>query len=201
MNRNYELISSCHDHLATVHVQNILISIKCLLDRLVSILSFYFNGISLDSTFGRIKKNGKASGLMSIVLTLKETNKYMEFIYDEYFEWIKDIVEPRDIIIHYNDMHISSHTTADGREFFIHNHIRIFEDQEIDSDNQNLGPEDGHYYKSLMKNVQRLYRFYDITFKVLESMEIKYKKSHFVNKVEYERFRNNAFNFVESSEW
>ena len=194
-NNEHQLIPHCNDHLATIQVQNIFISIKCLLDRLVSILSFYFNGISVDTTFGRVKKNGKASGLMSTVLSLKETNKYMEFIHKEYYEWIKDIVEPRDIIIHYNDMDIQSHPTADGREFFMHRHIKIFENQETELPIQTPDYEDGHYYKSLMKSVQKLYRFYDITFEVLKNMDIKYKKSHFIEKVDYELYKNNGYKF------
>lgn len=194
-NRDYNEIPKYNRHLGTIHVQNIFISIKCLLDRLVAILSFYFSGFSIDTTFGRIKDTKNASGLMSSVIKMKDVHGYMNFVYDEYHDWIKEIVEPRDTIIHYNDMDIRIHYTADGREFFLHTYTKIFDKEFSELHLYEPSPDEGHYYKSLMKSVQKVYKFFDITFEVLKQMEIKYKKSHFIKESDFVIYKNNGYKF------
>ncbi|MEV9639809.1 hypothetical protein ABZ756_03830 [Mammaliicoccus sciuri] len=65
-----------------VYVQALFTSIKTALDRIIPLLTFYYSGVSLESTFGRIKENGKTKGLMSVVIQLKDNDDIMEFIYD-----------------------------------------------------------------------------------------------------------------------
>lgn len=85
-------------------IQSVFLSIKTCLDRLVSIFSYYVKGISTSTTFGRYKVSGKASGLMSKVNELKNTDDLMAYIEKSYHEWIKFAVSPRDTISHYNDL-------------------------------------------------------------------------------------------------
>lgn len=199
MTGRHDKILDCSKQLFTVQIQNIFISIKCLLDRLVTILSFYYNGLSITSTFGRITENNKGKGLMSAVLERKENDSLLQFIYTEYNEWIKEIVEPRDVIIHYNDMHCTPHYTADGREFFTHSKIKLFDENKSDSWNI-PSPDEGHYYKSIMKSVQNLYRFFDIIFDVLKDKDITYKKFHFNNESDFEEYKKNGYKLLEKNE-
>lgn len=75
------------------------------MDRTVPIFSFYYDGFSLETTFGHINfETLKAKGFMQIVRGQKEQDSLMEFIYNEYCSWIKNIVEPRNTIMHYNDL-------------------------------------------------------------------------------------------------
>ncbi|MCT8975008.1 hypothetical protein N4T77_00195 [Clostridium sp. CX1] len=196
MNKKYSKNLECYEQLFTIEIQNIFISIKCLLDRLVTILSFYYKGISITSTFGRISENNKANGLMSEVLKRKENDELMGFIYSEYNSWIKEIVEPRDIIMHYNDMYCNVHYTADGREFFMHSNIRIFDENRNDSWDL-PSPDEGHYYKSLMKSVQNVYEFFDTTFEVLKKKNIIYQRYHFKEKIDFDEYKKNDYKFTQ----
>ncbi|WP_435356595.1 hypothetical protein [Emticicia sp. SJ17W-69] len=90
-----------------IEIQALLMSIKAGLDRFVSFFSYYFNGISPHTTFGRYKKEkDKYDGFMYIVNAKKEKDSLMAFIHAEYFDWIKIAVAPRDTITHYNDLGI-----------------------------------------------------------------------------------------------
>ena len=171
--KNGKMKSSIAQPQYTVHVQNIIISIKCMLDRLVPILSFYYPGLQLTSTFGRVGEGVKTKGVMSEAMKRKEEDKLLGFIYSEYERWIKSIVEPRDMIIHYNDMQIKYHYTHDGREFPKHYSNKIFDDWK-----EPVPIDDFYYYKSLMNDVGRLYEFLDRVFAMLLEKSIKYSKQH-----------------------
>lgn len=171
---------------STIIIQNLFISIKCLLDRLVPIISFYYKGLSLTSTFGRIKEDNKSSGLMGRVIQDKEKDDMFQYIYEEYNEWIKDIVAPRDVVIHYNDMELRTQPTADGRIIIFHIENKIFND---DKGKEGLFDEPSeHYYKSIAKHVERLYTFYKTIFNFLKSKDIIYTKQHFENEELFKKY-------------
>ena len=163
--------------LYTVHVQNIFISIKCMLDRLVPILSYYYKGFSFTSTFGRIVEGKKTKGLMSVVEQGKDEDELLNFIYHEYKAWVKNIVKPRDYIIHYNDMTLENHYTFDKREFPKH-----YDGRGLINWNKTTPIGDFHYYKSLREDVARLYSLLDEIFEYLFRMPITYSKQHFKEK-------------------
>lgn len=90
-----------------IEIQAMLMSLKAGLDRFISLFSYYYKGISPHTTFGRYKENkDKYEGFMFTVATNKDTDELMTFIYDNYFDWIKIAVAPRDTITHYNDLGI-----------------------------------------------------------------------------------------------
>lgn len=88
-----------------IEIQALLLATKTALDRMVSIFSYYYKGITPYTTFGRINGD-KSKGFMSIVNTKKTGDDLLSFIHEEYFKWIKIAVEPRDLIVHYNDLAI-----------------------------------------------------------------------------------------------
>ena len=87
-----------------VPAQSLLVAIKSGLDRFVILLSYYYRGFSPNTTFGRIGLNGKSRGLMAYALERAGEDPLCKLLIDNYQEWIKSVVEPRDLIIHYNDM-------------------------------------------------------------------------------------------------
>lgn len=90
-----------------IEIQALLIAIKSGLDRFVGLFSYYYKGIAPYTTFGRFKdKKNTFEGLMNTVEKNKDSDPLMEFIFDQYFKWIKIAVAPRDTIIHYNDLGI-----------------------------------------------------------------------------------------------
>ena len=177
------------DYYYTIIIQNLLISIKSLLDRTVPIFSFYYNGFSLETTFGHFNfETSKATGSMQTVIQKKQKDKLMEFIYNEYCNWIKYIVEPRNTIIHYNDLQSQYRYAMDERQFPMHYNIKIFGKT---VDDRTFYRDDGFYYKSLMSNVQDIYYFLDMIFNVLIKKKIIYRKEHFIENEAYENYRNN----------
>jgi len=90
-------------NICQIEAQALLLAIKTALDRMVSIFSYYYKGITPYTTFGRINGN-KSRGLMSIVNTNETGDDLLSFIKEEYYKWIKITVEPRDLIAHYNDL-------------------------------------------------------------------------------------------------
>lgn len=109
-------------------VQSVFLSIKTCLDRLIAIFTYYFRGISPSTTFGRYKDSGKATGLMSKVRELKESDNLMGYIEESYHKWIKLAVSPRDTIAHYNDLQINYHfDTETGFEIPTHGNGKILD--------------------------------------------------------------------------
>jgi hypothetical protein len=159
-----------------IDVNSIFISIKILLDRLVTILSFYYKGIEIKGTFGRIKENGKATALMSIVLQLKETDSIMNFIYEQYNEWIKYAVEPRDMIIHHHDLGTNFIYPADGVILPEHYIINLFEELTSEAyDNK-------YKYNFLAGFVENLYYMIDSIILSLPELEYNFSRIHFKDK-------------------
>lgn len=187
MNKELEEDSFQINYYYTILIQNVLISIKALLDRMVPVISFYESGISLSTTFGHVDLNTlKGKGFMNHVVRFKDSNDLMKFIYDEYVNWIKAIVEPRNTIIHYNDLMSETRYTADDREFPMHHNVKVFSDI---SDEREFDWDDGFYYKSLMKNVQDVYYFFDYVMHYLKNRDLKYQREHFISFEEYERYK------------
>ena len=89
-----------------IEIQALLLAIKTALDRMVSIFSYYYKGIYPYTTFGRINDDN-SKGFMGIVNTNKTGDDLLLFVKEEYCKWIKIAVEPRDLIVHYNDLAIS----------------------------------------------------------------------------------------------
>gem|GEM_PF-6041910 len=87
-----------------IEAQSTFISLKTSLDRLVEVFRYFYKGISPHTTFGRYRENGKARGFMQIVDKEKESDTLLSKIEKEYWEWIKEAVEPRDLISHYQDL-------------------------------------------------------------------------------------------------
>lgn len=88
-----------------IEVQNCLISLKTALDRIVKLFRLYRKGIAEYSTFGHINSvTNKAKGFMAQVVRDRKDDDVLEYVYKEYCEWIRDSVQPRDAIIHYDDI-------------------------------------------------------------------------------------------------
>lgn len=186
MNHESNEHSNYINYLYTIHIQNVFVSIKSLLDRIVTILSFFYPGVSIETTFGHITGN-KSKGFMSVVSKgVEKGDLFMKFIYDEYENWIKDVVQPRNTIMHYNDFDTSYHWTNDGREFPVFKEVKLFSDN---ADDRFCSPDEGHSYKTILHNVQDLYYFFDVICACLEKSDIVYRKYHFKDKGEYEKYR------------
>lgn len=90
-----------------IEVQNCLIAIKVALDRIVKLFRLYKKGIAEHSTFGHIDFSAnKAKGFMAQVVQDKEKDNILEYVYQEYQKWIWESVQPRDAIIHYDDIQV-----------------------------------------------------------------------------------------------
>jgi len=157
-----------------IDVNSIFILIKSLLDRLVTLLSFYYKKIQIKSTFGRIKDTGIASGLMNKVLELKGNDPIMEFVYNQYHDWIKWAVEPRNMIIHRHDLRSNFIYPVDGIEIPEHYIINIFEEITIESfDNK---------YNHIARFVEELYFMVDSIVRTLSKKEYNFSSIHFKDK-------------------
>lgn len=90
-----------------IEIQNCFIAIKVALDRIVKLFRLYKRGIAEYSTFGHIDAStNKAKGFMAQVIQDKEKDDILEYVYREYQKWIWDSVQPRDAIIHYDDIQV-----------------------------------------------------------------------------------------------
>ncbi|MED3126823.1 hypothetical protein [Bacillus wiedmannii] len=166
----------------SIDIQSIFYSIKGLMDRLIPVMSFFYSGISLESTFGRINpETNKAKGLMSKVSELKDNCEIMYFIYEQYDEWIRDIVLPRDLITHYNDLGFRSHYTVDGRLIPFHIERKIFKDP-------TMFPNE-YTYKDIVKAVNQTYYFVETVLNNLLHKEFKLSKQHFREVEDYKIYR------------
>ncbi|MFC9419348.1 hypothetical protein ACIG6B_07355 [Bacillus mobilis] len=117
-----------------IEVQAIFFSIKMALDRLVAIFTYYYKGLSVDSTFGRYKKSEKKEGLMGIARKQKESDQLLQYIDKEYHKWIKAAVEPRDIITHYNDLGINYYFDSEVSAIIpIHVNDRLIQNKKEES--------------------------------------------------------------------
>lgn len=87
-----------------LEVNNLLINIKMSLDRIVKILSVFYKGFSPISTFGHINEDGKTKGFMSYVAKHRSEDKLLDFIFENYRQWIKLAVLPRNQIMHYENL-------------------------------------------------------------------------------------------------
>lgn len=90
-----------------LELHNCLISIKTALDRLVKLFRLYKKGISYYCTFGHINENNKSKGLMSRIMQDKDKDDVSEYVYQEYNSWIHKCVQPRDTVIHYDDIQVA----------------------------------------------------------------------------------------------
>lgn len=101
-----------------IELHNTLISIKSGLDRLVSIFSEYYRGISKNVTFGhkKIKIDGTVSytSFLSFCYQMKDKDEVFSYILSEYEKWIANCVEPRDAVVHYGDFFNLYEFFADG---------------------------------------------------------------------------------------
>ncbi|MBN3556048.1 hypothetical protein JYA63_17345 [Fictibacillus nanhaiensis] len=168
-----------------IEIQSIFSSIKGLLDRLVAIMSFFYSGFSLETTFGRIDPvTGKTSGLMGTVFKMKEQCPVLKYINDEYHLWIRDIVVPRDIIIHYNDLGFRPHYTADGRMIPFHIEKKVFEQVDyIES-----FPIE-YNYKDIVRSVTNTYLFVQQVLNGLIKKDFRLSKKHFIHESSYKQYR------------
>lgn len=113
-----------------IEIQALLISIKSALDRLVSLFSYYYKGIMPHTTFGRVE-HSKSKGFMDIVTKGKDNDNLLEFINDNYEEWINIVVAPRDMIIHYNDLSLTYQFDSKlGREIPVHYNEKLIKTKE-----------------------------------------------------------------------
>lgn len=99
--------STFREYSKNIELQNTLISIKMALDRFVYLFSLFYKGVSKNSTFGHIDETNdgkkKAKGFMSYVVSKKDEDELLQYVFNQYNEWIKACVFPRDAIIHYQD--------------------------------------------------------------------------------------------------
>lgn len=139
--------------------QSVFLSIKTCLDRLVSIFTYYFRGVSSNSTFGRYKESGKPSGLMSKVHEFKDSDELMRYIESEYHKWIKFAVSPRDVITHYNDLQILYYfDSKTGFELPIHGGSKLLNS---DATSTSYG------FVSLKEFVDQWYQFFSVVMQEL----------------------------------
>lgn len=90
-----------------IELQNCLVSIKIALDRSVKLFRLYKKGIAEYSTFGHIDSStNKAKGFMAQVIQDKDKDDILEYVYQKYCEWIRECVQPRDAIIHYDGIQV-----------------------------------------------------------------------------------------------
>ena len=90
-----------------IELQNCLVSIKIALDRSVKLFRLYKKEIAEYSTFGHIDSStNKAKGFMAQVIQDKDKDDILEYVYQKYCEWIRACVQPRDAIIHYDDIQV-----------------------------------------------------------------------------------------------
>lgn len=87
-----------------LEVNNLLINIKMSLDRIVKILSLFYRGFASSSTFGHINEDGKTKDFMSYVVKHQSQDKLLGFIFENYHQWIKFAVLPRNQIMHYENL-------------------------------------------------------------------------------------------------
>lgn len=163
-----------------ITIQTLLISIKCLLDRIVPLLSYYYVEVrKLDWTFGRVKDGKSKDALMEVVLGLRDSDPLMRYLSEQYEEWIEDIVSPRDMIVHYNDLGVREHHTVDGRIIPVHLESRLYG---IKDENSCLDLPRDFSYKDICHVVDKLYTLYEIVFLQLEGRPINHFTKHFTTK-------------------
>lgn len=153
-----------------IDVQALFLSIKMGLDRLVAFFSYYYRGVSTNTTFGRYKENGKARGFMSKVSELKSTDNLMSYIDESYHKWIKDAVSPRDTISHYNDLGIQYfHDSETMTQIPVHVNDRL------------MNIEDNSITKSF--NVYHLKEYVDYWYDFFDKVICKLLKKELIVKV------------------
>lgn len=168
-----------------IEIQSIFASIKGLLDRLVAIMSFFYSGFSLDTTFGRIDPvNQKSRGLMGVVVRMQDQCPVLKYIYNEYEDWIRDTVVPRDIIIHYNDLGFRFHFTLDGRMIPFHIEEKVFEK----IDYMQTDPIE-YTYKDIVKSVNQTYSFVEEVLNGLLKKDFRLTKKHFIAESDYLKYK------------
>jgi hypothetical protein len=86
-----------------VQAASVLLAVKSALDKLMPIMWFYYPGIQKHLTWGRYGNNGKPKGFMAIVEKYRHTDLLLSDIHAAYFDWIRDAVGPRDVLIHYSN--------------------------------------------------------------------------------------------------
>lgn len=95
------------DSLLRIEFQQTLISIKALLDRIVRIIGVKYKGVGSESTFGHFdKETKKGKGFMNFIYHYPDNELFFSHIKNEYDNWIKKAVAPRNRVIHYNDLPI-----------------------------------------------------------------------------------------------
>lgn len=158
-----------------VYFNSVIISVKTLLDRMCPILSFYYPGISLESTFGREKSDGKYKGLMSVIAERKDSDQLMRMIFELYEDNLKHLIKPRDTVIHYNDMTSELSYTTDSIVILKHYNFKIFQYNDID-------PDDFYYYKDMTSSILELYKIFNVMLVDLSKRKVVYRNSHFKDK-------------------
>ena len=98
---------------AAAYGASTLVALKSALDRLVQVFHYFYSGIAPHTTWGRCDKNGKWSGFMSRVESLKQHDPLSASISEAYNRWIKAAVGPRDELIHYRDADSVWHFISD----------------------------------------------------------------------------------------
>lgn len=154
-----------------IEVASIIISFKIGLDRMVSLFSYYYKGINPEGvTFGHYNSNtNKFEGFMSIVNQNKEKDELSKYIYNEYFSWIKKVVEPRDTIIHYNGLGIYKEYDMNYQSVIpIHYNERLFKDLEVSEYSENR-----FNYSSLKEYVNKWISFTETVFSLMLNQQIK----------------------------
>jgi hypothetical protein len=123
---------------------------------MVAVFSYFYCGFSRETTFGRIKDNGKAKGFMSTAVRLADTDKLMAYVKEQYLTWIKHAVSPRDIITHYNDLGLIFHWDSEScTEIPLHIEEKTL--RKVDP----LGKQPRFYFASLKELTNNWYTFFD----------------------------------------
>ena len=156
-----------------IEFQEILISIKSLLDRLVKLLSIKYKGIDINSTFGRFDKvKNKGRGLMSYAYQFSDKDEYFKRLVYEYESWIIKAVLPRDKVVHYNDLPIIYRTTFNPDSPFTNDDLTIVHLNKnltdgVDIENTEDVDEIAYDIDNITEFVKKLYNLFDYTIETL----------------------------------
>lgn len=147
-----------------IESQSIFLSIKAGLDRISTILKYFYPEVSSYTTFGRINENGKSRGLMSIANKLKNSDPLMKYMHDQYFEWVQDMVKLRDRVSHYEDLYIINTLDDDLKSHYKHIYLYTTSDSEEKYDEY-----DFEYFHTI---VEKWHDFFFFTIENLKDKEV-----------------------------
>lgn len=108
-----EYIKKCDGHVFAIteefifyiiSAQNLLVSIKSAIDKIVGFFRIFYDGFSKETTFGHINDSGKYTGFLNYAFSSNKKDSILNYVLKSYNRWIKEVVELRDSVMHYEDL-------------------------------------------------------------------------------------------------